>query len=261
MFLAEPDVKTPMTSAKHVVLTLGALAACLLCFELTPADVWLQEALYDESARSWLWSGADELARFVFYDGPKGLLILFAVCLALALVFIRRLPALAPYRSGMRIVLLSLLLVPAGVAGLKQTNSVGCPRDLALFGGEAAHAGLLAAFLPDSPQPLTQRPCFPAAHASGGFALLSLFFLFKERRNRVRALYLALAAGWAMGGYKMMIGDHFLSHTIVSMLLAWLIINVVVIAEQKIFSFASSSFASARRTRRLMRSMSASAKS
>jgi membrane-associated PAP2 superfamily phosphatase len=221
-----------MTRAKHVVLTIVTLTACLLWFESIPADIWLQDALYDENAQHWLWSSANPLARFVFYDGPKGLLLLFALCLAFALAFIRRLPVLAPYRSGMRIVLLSLILVPASIAGLKQINGVGCPRDLALFGGQAAYVGIAESFFADRPQPLAQRPCFPAAHASGGFALLSLFFLFKERRNRARAAYLALAAGWAMGGYKMLIGDHFLSHTIVSMLLAWLIINAVVIAEQ-----------------------------
>jgi membrane-associated PAP2 superfamily phosphatase len=219
---------------------MGALAACLLSFAFTPADLWLQESLYDESGQTWLWSSADPLARFVFYDGPKGLLLLFALCLVLALIFVRRLPALAPYRSGMRIVLLSLVLVPATVAGLKQTNSVGCPRDLALFGGQVAYSGIAEAFLADGPEPAARRPCFPAAHASGGFALLSLFFLFKERRNRARAARLALAAGWAMGGYKIVIGDHFLSHTIVSMLLAWLIVNVIALAEQRVFGSAAS---------------------
>jgi membrane-associated PAP2 superfamily phosphatase len=220
---------------KHIVVTLGALAACLLVFELTPADVWLQEALYDESTHSWLLSGARPLVRFVFYDGPKGVLILFAASLALALLLHRRIPALASHRSGMRIVLVSLLLVPASVATLKQTNTIGCPNDLALFGGQVAYAGMVRGFFANGLAPVAHRRCFPAAHASGGFALLSLCFLFKQRRHRARAVCLALAAGWAMGGYKMLIGDHFLSHTIIAMLLAWLIVNAVVIAERRTF--------------------------
>jgi membrane-associated PAP2 superfamily phosphatase len=72
-----------------------------------------------------------------------------------------------------------------------------------------------------------------------------LGFLFKQRRHRARAVYLALAAGWAMGGYKMLIGDHFLSHTIISMLLAWLLVNTVVIAERRTFGRPCSSTASA----------------
>jgi membrane-associated PAP2 superfamily phosphatase len=69
--------------------------------------------------------------------------------------------------------------------------------------------------------------CWPAGHASGGFALLSLFFLFKSRRNKIFALIFGLSVGWMMGLYKMLIGDHFLSHTIITMILAWLIILVI----------------------------------
>jgi len=69
--------------------------------------------------------------------------------------------------------------------------------------------------------------CWPAGHASGGFALLSLFFLFKTKKNRYIALIGALTVGWSMGVYKMLIGDHFLSHTILTMILAWLIVLVI----------------------------------
>ena len=33
--------------------------------------------------------------------------------------------------------------------------------------------------------------------------------------------------GWSMGTYKMLIGDHFLSHTVITMILAWLLILVI----------------------------------
>jgi membrane-associated PAP2 superfamily phosphatase len=56
---------------------------------------------------------------------------------------------------------------------------------------------------------------------------MSLFFLFHSARNRKRALLFGITTGWLMGTYKMLIGDHFLSHTIVTMLLAWLIICAI----------------------------------
>jgi len=56
---------------------------------------------------------------------------------------------------------------------------------------------------PASEVPISQQRCFPAGHASGG--------------------------------YKMLIGDHFLSHTITTMLLAWLIINLLAVADRLIF--------------------------
>jgi len=36
--------------------------------------------------------------------------------------------------------------------------------------------------------------------------------------------------GWSMGTYKMLIGDHFLSHTTITMILAWLLILMIVIS-------------------------------
>ncbi|MGB5920380.1 phosphatase PAP2 family protein, partial [Arcobacter sp.] len=62
--------------------------------------------------------------------------------------------------------------------------------------------------------------------ASAGFALMSIFFLFKKRKNQIIALSFALFIAWNMALYKMFIGDHFLSHTLISMLLAWLIILI-----------------------------------
>ena len=57
---------------------------------------------------------------------------------------------------------------------------------------------------------------------------MSLFFLFRRKRAKYAALSAALAIGWSMGIYKMMLGDHFFSHTMITMLLAWLIILIVV---------------------------------
>jgi membrane-associated PAP2 superfamily phosphatase len=85
-------------------------------------------------------------------------------------------------------------------------------------------------------RPNKRQRCFPAAHASGGFALLSLYFLFKKRRNRRLALGFALTLGWLMGGYKMVVGDHFISHTLITMELAWLLINFVAFFENYIWS-------------------------
>ena len=70
--------------------------------------------------------------------------------------------------------------------------------------------------------------CWPAGHASGGFALLSLFFLFKTEKNRKKSIVFALIVGWSMGLYKMFVGDHFLSHTIITMVLSWLLILLIV---------------------------------
>ena len=221
-------------SCRHIVGSLGALIVCLVWFELTPTDIWLQQQLFDFTEQQWVVSSADSLGRLLFYDGIKRILIAFGLGLMLCLIFIRRLPALCSYKSGMRIVLLARILVPACIGALKNTTNVACPRDLGQFGGDGVYAGIFGRYQ-KTDQSKAKYRCFPAGHASGGFALLSLFFLFQDPRNRRRALLAALATGWIMGTYKMLIGDHFLSHTVTTMLLAWLIVNVVALADSRIF--------------------------
>ena len=74
----------------------------------------------------------------------------------------------------------------------------------------------------------SKAKCWPAGHASGGFALMALFFFFKNPRNQFFGLIGAITLGWSMGTYKMLLGDHFLSHTIITMILAWIIILTIV---------------------------------
>ncbi|HRM99840.1 MAG TPA: phosphatase PAP2 family protein, partial [Aliarcobacter cryaerophilus] len=68
---------------------------------------------------------------------------------------------------------------------------------------------------------------WPAGHATMGFSLMSLYFLFKKPRNQKIALAFGVTVGVLTGGYKILIGDHFLSHTIVTMILAWLVILII----------------------------------
>ena len=70
---------------------------------------------------------------------------------------------------------------------------------------------------------MTPGKCFPAAHASAGFSLYGLAFLPTLQKHRYKIFVIVTVLGWTMGLYKMSFGDHFFSHTLVSMLLAWTI--------------------------------------
>lgn len=223
-----------MTPRRQLLFTGLALLAGFAWFELTPTDLWLQQWLYDAQAQAWIWSRKEPVTRFLLYDGAKGLLVLFALTLLMSLVFCRRSAWLARHCRGIRIVVLSLILVPICVSTLKATTNVACPRSLEAFGGELPYIKVLEPYPADA-RPDRRERCFPAGHASGGFALMSLMFLFASPRRRRAALVGGLLAGWITGGYKMVIGDHFFSHTLISMLLAWFIINLIVMADGRLF--------------------------
>jgi membrane-associated PAP2 superfamily phosphatase len=214
----------------RIGLILLALLLCLVVFQLSPLDLWLQDRLYVAAGGHWLWNRGEPVSRLLLYTGLKGLLIVIWIGIGVMLTSSRWIAQLRPYQRGLRIVFVSLLLVPLSVAALKAGTDIACPKDLIRYGGDVVHVGILPVY-PEHARPATQQMCFPASHASSGFALLSLFFLFRSRANRRRAIALALLVGGAGGAYKMAIGDHFLSHTIVSLVLAWLIVNVVARAE------------------------------
>ncbi len=228
--------------AKQFTFALLALIVSLIVFELTPADMWLQRLLYNSETHHWLLFQPSRITSLLFYDGIKKLLVVFALAILIALAFFRKNNVVRRYRKGLLILLLSLIIVPSVTGILKATTNVGCPRDVTEFGGLYPHVRVFESYPPDA-IPAEPLRCFPAGHASGGFALMALYYLFRDPRNRQRGLLAGITTGWLMGGYKMIIGDHFLSHTVVTMILAWLLINGIVLILNKLPEWKSAIFA------------------
>jgi membrane-associated PAP2 superfamily phosphatase len=65
--------------------------------------------------------------------------------------------------------------------------------------------------------------CFPAAHASSGYALIAFYFVFRERsRLLARAGVVAtVLAGLVFGLAQQSRGAHFVSHDLWSAFLVW----------------------------------------
>ena len=211
---------------KSFIFTLLVLSGCFLLFEFTHLDLVIQNLFYDPVLNEWAVDRSDSFLRLIFYDGIKILYALFVLLLLIVLVFFRNKPIVFKHKQGLLIVLLSAMLVPLTIGSLKAVTNVPCPKNIQLYGGDYPYVRVLAHY-PEGFHQDNNIKCYPAGHASGGFALMSLFFLFSTRRSRNIALISAVMMGWSTGSYKMLIGDHFLSHTLVSMLLAWLIILLI----------------------------------
>lgn len=211
---------------RSILLTLTTLVISMFLFEISGIDLMIQNGLYDFKLNEWIVDRDNLILRLIFYDGIKRVLILFGVMILLTLIFCRKTKRVHRYKSGLIIVIFSAALVPSIVVGLKSITNVPCPKNITHFNGCYPYIRLFTPY-PSTFHQKGKVACFPAGHASGGFALLSLFFLFKSRKNRRRAIISAMAVGWSMGLYKMLIGDHFFSHTFITMVLAWLIILVV----------------------------------
>lgn len=207
------------------MILLGLVAAME---SFTDWDMALQRLWFDSDTHEWLVSA--DLHRhltWVFYKGPKALLIVLGVgCVAGALVG-RRLGLSPGLRRSCLLLACGLAFVPLLLGGAKRFTDVYCPQQLEAFGGSYARQGVLECRNPAN-EGRSRGKCFPAGHASGGFALMMLFFAF-PRRLRWFGLALGLAAGWWMGLYQMLRGQHFLSHTLFTMIGAWMIIVLIAV--------------------------------
>lgn len=215
-----------MSINRQITITLFLLIFSIIFFGITNIDIIVQDYFFDSSSHTWILDRNLQPYKFIFYDGIKKILILFAVSFLAALIFFKNHNLIKEYKKGILVVIFSAILVPLIVGGLKKSTNMPCPKNEIHYGGKL----IKTAVWEDYNEPYKSMHhirCWPAGHASGGFALLSLFFLFKTKKNKIISLIAALTIGWTMGLYKMFIGDHFLSHTIITMLIAWLIILIL----------------------------------
>lgn len=210
----------------HIVFTLFLIGAALVVFELSGVDIWVQNHFYDFITHTWFLDKNQSVLKFLLYDGIKMVLLSVGVLMLIAFVFIKNIRPLQEYKKGLLVVLLAAVFVPASIGSLKALTNMPCPCDLKIYRGTYPSVGVFENY----PKEFIQKSkikCWPAGHASGGFALMAFYFFFKSRKNRNRALFVGLVVGWSMGSYKMLIGDHFVSHTVFTMLFAWLIILIL----------------------------------
>jgi membrane-associated PAP2 superfamily phosphatase len=106
------------------------------------------------------------------------------------------------------------------VALLKGISATSCPWDLSAYGGMTPYVPHWSAISDGGP-----GHCFPAGHASSGFALLGGFFAFRGESPALARCWLAAAtaAGLVLGIGQQLRGAHFMSHTLWSGWLCWLI--------------------------------------
>lgn len=210
--------------AWHAGLPLLLALVLLVVFETTPLDRMISDVFYDPAAREFPLR-RDWFLEQIVHRGGKYLVVLVALgaLATFALSFVRA--RVRPLRRPALYVVLCLALGPGLVAGLKTLTNKHCPYDLALYGGFAEYARLLAA------APAGQAPgrCFPGGHASGGFALMALYFVWRRRRPgwAAAALVGGFAYGFTLGFGRLMQGAHFLSHNLWAALVCWFVALVL----------------------------------
>lgn len=185
---------------------------------------------------AWDWSGLDvPLARWfgnsdgfalrsnwflvhVAHEGARTVAWVIALVLTVSIWwpvgFMRRVDY--PRRVQLMV---SILLGLAVLAVMKRISETSCPWDLQEFGGIARHVSHWAWGVNDG----GRGHCFPAGHASAGFAFVSGYFALRHHLPKLARIWLALAllAGFSMGWAQQVRGAHYMSHTLWTAWLCW----------------------------------------
>lgn len=115
----------------------------------------------------------------------------------------------------------SAMIAWAFITALKSVNHTSCPWDLHEFGGVAQYVSHWVGW---SHGDGGAGRCFPAGHASTGFAFLGGFFALRRELPRLAQAWVvaALSVGLLLGLSQQLRGAHFMSHTLWTGWLCWM---------------------------------------
>ncbi len=202
----------------HCLVPLAFFVFLATLFEFSNIDLALSDRFYDFTNSRWFLHDAWWTEQLIHSGGRKLILVIaLAALTAWGLSF--RLSALRPWRRAALYFVLSIGIGTGLVALGKATTNRHCPWDYDRYGGSVPYVRLFE----QNPPGCSRGNCFPAGHASGGFAMMSGYFIFYKRNRRlaIGILVLGLALGSLFGFAQVARGAHFVSHNIWTAAICW----------------------------------------
>lgn len=216
----QPQVNHLHPAPARVMLFVSLLLvlASVICYQ-SGLDMYLARAIssLEGEAGGFPWAHSYWLDD-VLHEGGRGLVKrLFFVNLALLLASYYFKP-LQTWRRALLYIAIATVASTSIVSILKHLTTLPCPIVLTEFGGSRSWVSLGQIFSPELPA----GRCYPAGHASAGYAWLCVAFLFPFG---TRKFYLGLAPGLLLGLVfgicQQFRGYHFLSHDIATVAVCW----------------------------------------
>lgn len=207
---ARGDLRQPLLAS------LGMLAA-LLAWDASGLDLPMARLFGDADGFA---LRSHWLLTTVLHEG--GRIVAWALVLALCLGVWWPVGPLHRLPPGRRLQLaVGALAAVLAVSALKSISTTSCPQELAMFGRSAQY--LSHWHWPPGLTDGGSGHCFPAGHASAGFAFIAGWFACRRHDRRQAWAWLggALLAGTVLGLGQQVRGAHFMSHTLWSAYVCW----------------------------------------
>jgi membrane-associated PAP2 superfamily phosphatase len=212
--MRHPAPLTPLLATTTLGLWTLSCALVILAWDASGLDLWLASLSGNAQGfplqNHWFWKG-------VMHERVRQIHWLPALALAVGVFLpfggLRGLP-----RARRIQLAVGPLVAIALISSLKMASHTSCPWDMQQFGGSAQFVSHWSRLLDGG-----RGNCFPAGHASAGFAYLTGFFVFRRMAPGTARAWLlgSVAVGVALGLAQQLRGAHFLSHTLWTAWLCW----------------------------------------
>lgn len=197
----------------HLVLPSVLFVGVLIAIEWFQLDRLLAGFIYDNDLHSWSLRSNYLLEEVIHKDGR----LLFALMIV-SLIALYFTPRYKMHKRPLAFLILSVLISVISINLIKKISGVPCPWSVDEFGGTQHIMHWFNGFN-------GQSGCFPAGHASAGYAWVALYFfaLVQRRSLRFHGLFFGLGLGFIYGFAQELRGAHFLSHDIWTAAICWVV--------------------------------------
>ncbi|MCB2425985.1 phosphatase PAP2 family protein [Methylophaga pinxianii] len=208
-------LKLSRSSSYRFWLLLIIYLFMMILLDYGSLDLKIAGYLYSLEGNQWLlrkhWFTTD-----VLHTGGRWLNYIAVICVLVITVVYSFTKQSKPDRArAWQALSLSLFVSFVTVSYLKTLTNIDCPWSLALFGGNQPYL----TFFSDRSDDLPLAHCFPAGHASIGYAWVSLYFMLRVVKPQWRyfGLCLGLGLGLLFGISQQLRGAHFVSHDLTTL--------------------------------------------
>lgn len=201
----------------HGLLPMLGLLVTSIYISAADLDRSVADYFYSIQGNSWAWKES-WIAEDFFHKGGRSLSILLALALLGMVIASRFSFWLSPHKKP----LLYFFVATAGgsllISLFKSTLAVSCPWEFDRYGGDLLYVNVFKQLVLRNGE-----GCFPAGHASAGYAWISAYFfgVYYQSRWRWPGLIIPLLVGLVLGVVQQIRGAHFISHDIWSLAICW----------------------------------------
>ncbi len=218
----------------HLVLPLIVGLMLAFVYPQTSLDAWLIQPFYDTHALAFPLKN-DSFLENVMHKGLKNLMIVVSLMMLGLWIFGLNIWNFLPrnrsanrwlkiYHRQFFWVFIAMVISTSSISVLKHLSIHSCPWDVLAYGGTQPWIPLFG----NLPEGAKAGHCFPGGHASGGFAVIAIYFGFRDSLPKLAyvGLLLGMLLGFAMGWGQMMRGAHFMSHNMWTAWIVWMLLLV-----------------------------------